>query len=94
MEAKHTPGTWELVIARTMVHLHGAAGYFGISLPWKTEQDKANARLIAAAPELLEALETLLQDARPVSWEDNDDPEQVEAWKKAQAAISKARGQQ
>lgn len=53
-------------------------------------QDGANARLIAAAPELLEALETVLQVKR------TDDRSIVfapHAVAKARAAIAKARGE-
>ncbi|WP_255478864.1 hypothetical protein [Pantoea sp. ME81] len=48
-----------------------------------------NARLISAAPELLEALQAMLSKAYKQNWNDNY-PEEVEA---AQAAISKALGQ-
>lgn len=57
--AGHTKGPWSLLIARTMVHIKGGLGELIASLPWKTERDKSNARLIAAAPDLLAALEAL-----------------------------------
>ena len=53
---------------------------------------EANARLIAAAPELLEALEKLIRDARPSNWDDDEDMDQWQAWLAADAAIAKARG--
>ena len=49
----------------------------------------ANARLIAAAPELLEALETLAECAKY-----GDVIEGADAWKDARAAIAKAKGEQ
>lgn len=57
------------------------------TLPYRDE-DGANARLIAAAPELLAALETL------VSWADND-PERngYDFVQQARAAIAKAKGE-
>ena len=47
--AKHTQTPWRLEVARTMAHLHGPRGYTGISLPYKTAQDKANAEFIVRA---------------------------------------------
>ena len=75
----HTPGPWELDERRRSAYIpcrgkhHSAAAYGGTV---------ANARLIAAAPELLEALENLLAQC-------------PEAWSRhgAQAAIAKARGE-
>ncbi|MDI9276216.1 hypothetical protein QMZ65_03220 [Pantoea sp. EABMAA-21] len=49
----------------------------------------ANARLIAAAPELLEALKAMLNKAYKQNWNDQY-PDEIEA---AQNAISKALGQ-
>lgn len=55
------------------------------------EADKANAKLIAAAPELLEALEDLME-AVPKQTEDMDwwEDNLTEAFSKAKAAIQKA----
>ena len=54
-------------------------------------QDKANARLIAATPELLDAAKAVLQ-----IWDDlyynQSDPEEREAWNTLRAAIAKAEG--
>ena len=52
------------------------------------EQALANARLIAAAPELLEALESILMahGRYPLDW--------TEASEKAEVAIAKARGEE
>lgn len=51
----------------------------------RTDDAEANALLIAAAPELLEALENLEND-------DGSIPEH--AWKLVKAAIAKAKGEQ
>jgi hypothetical protein len=46
-----------------MAHVHGLNGYIGVSLPYKTNQDKANAEFIVRAcnahDELVEALTKL-----------------------------------
>lgn len=52
------------------------------------EQQRANARLIAAAPELLEALEQAV-----TSMQDNGWPNSHLAVRSARAAIAKARGE-
>lgn len=53
------------------------------------EQDDHNATLIAAAPDLLEALQAMLSKAYKQNWNDQY-PDEVS---KAQAAISKALGE-
>ena len=65
MGAKHTPGPWR-IDSKDDSHVvagHGpatmsvaVASFSGVS---PDDEDKANARLIAAAPDLLEALEEL-----------------------------------
>lgn len=52
------------------------------------DEMEANARLIAAAPDLLEALEALLRVE--TEWGDPTGPE----WDNARAAIARARGEQ
>lgn len=68
---------------------------YGMILPvaWvefngKPKHQEADANLIASAPELLQALQSMLSKAYKQNWNDNY-PEEVEA---AQAAISKALG--
>ena len=71
MSAKHTPGPWETLTFSNhelqtdfaMVKIGSRAHMVGCS-----EEDKANARLIAAAPELLEALKTLRDALDPDDW--------------------------
>lgn len=50
---KHTPGPWFQKVARTMTHLHSENGTMIGSLELGCTEKEANARLIAAAPELL-----------------------------------------
>ena len=68
-----TPGPWHLRDAEIVAHngdlficdpFHGSDRLLGKSLP--IDQRSANARLIAAAPDLYEALKDLLADDSPV----------------------------
>ncbi len=56
--------------------------------PERAEEMKANASLIAAAPDLLEALQTLLGDT-----DDSDYMTRAEKEEKARAAIARATGE-
>lgn len=74
--SKHTPGPWETFKGQDGWGIVGlCGGYYG-------ELSEANARLIAAAPELLEALHGLL--LFPNNPRENN---------KARAAIAKATGE-
>lgn len=88
MTTQHTPGPWDLedhgykyviskpgegYITRDVCRMDGST--------MAAFDQKANARLIAAAPELLAALKEL--DAKP---------EHTNSWLKARAAIAKAEG--
>ena len=103
METKHTPGPWaidktsnadsiELIVTST--HLQGqdddvCSVYGGNDNNEQTRE--ANARLIASAPELLEALETALTEISPAF---NFDQAKYPEWvKQIQSAIKKAKGQ-
>lgn len=102
--SKHTPGPWEVQPVaedgkeRGQAFIVGAnlGGLVGVALPWPTEYDTgdfsrvlANARLIAAAPDLLEALKKLLRDEAVL---DDDDPQLGASRVQARAAIAKAEG--
>jgi len=54
---KHTKGPWRWEKSRSLHHLQGPRGSLGISTGKELD---ANAALIAAAPELLEALKGLI----------------------------------
>lgn len=92
-DTKHTPGPWNAVELEDGNIVTGNTRHCGnvCELDLGTESD-ANARLIAAAPELLEALE------RALRWFDGDFPyghedvERGETAAAARAAIEKARG--
>jgi hypothetical protein len=55
------------------------------------EEALANARLIASAPEMLQALKALMK-ALPGHWDAEDAPGGAEAWKAAEGAIAEAEG--
>jgi hypothetical protein len=99
--SKHTPGPWErherydVVIAR----LGGEGEAFRGVADCRTvdvegEERAANARLIAAAPDLLDALMT--SNGRGLCIFPNHGPDEpcpgCDGWRKGQAAIAKALG--
>ena len=91
MSAQHTPGPWRLhptddtaVIAMDGTGVAGMTGYYNDPDIWPVME--ANARLIAAAPDMLAALRELVRKAdfgEPV-------PDWLNAWDEARAAIAKA----
>ena len=103
MEEKHTPGPWmvcsekrfnngaKLIVWTTKGPGHGAVAHVAPYCPPTSgpdlEQKEADARLIAAAPELLEALEKLLGEVR-----DNDGDVSFSTLGIVDAAIAKAKG--
>lgn len=95
--SKHTPGPWEQVAdsikSRTadcvVVRLPAQTDRVGDESPEQIARWDADARLIAAAPELLEALELIVSfvDAGQGTWT-------LEDQQKARAAIAKAKGEE
>lgn len=97
-QSKHTPGPWKWVVARTIQHLHADGGNFAqVSMPAPSEFNEAfmrdayeaNAHLIAAAPELLSALESILFQINQGKVLERD-----ACIAAARTAVSKARGKQ
>jgi len=101
---KHTPGPWEAdfetypIMVRSQSEtwplvdeLGNEEGRAGVFIA-NTGDNKANARLIAAAPDLLEALEVILRDHMAVHGV--GDLEMQPALFQARAAITKAKGEQ
>jgi hypothetical protein len=91
--SKHTPGPWKIVHHANglgeATQIDGAnrgsvADVYGATDGVQT----ANAHLIAAAPDMLEALEALMSDSSTLAGNI-----QIESWELATAAIKKARGQ-
>ena len=101
-ENKHTPGPWAVVTDDTAAQVKGfpcihSDNYIVVGVEGMygdIETDYANARLIAAAPDLLEALERLatFEAFTFEEWGD-DNPEVTARVEYARAAIAKARGQ-
>jgi len=92
METKHTPGPWK-------AYESADAGWFDIEseggldvLGYEGCAKEANARLIAAAPDLIEALDTLTLVVGMTPMKGNLEALQ-EAQDMARAAIKKATGQ-
>lgn len=89
MSAKHTPGPWEtsgMIVrdpeGREIADVHS-------QIIWQDHGEEcANARLIAAAPELLEAL------TEAIMWDSYDEHDVPAVWlNKATAAIAKVKGE-
>jgi hypothetical protein len=66
---KHSPGPWQIISGHSAIRILTIEGYDVAQTTgspyWKefSKSDEANARLIAAAPDLLEALKALLTAA-------------------------------
>jgi hypothetical protein len=95
MKANHTPGPWHLSnlaangeqeISISRSYESGGASVAVVESSRDHSRLLADARLIAAAPDLLEALEELLADRYLA------DPINADRMKKARAAIAKATG--
>lgn len=94
MSAKHTPGEWELRHERHLgktthvVKIGTASVYFNRGIGQTEEEAVANGKLIASAPELLAALEALLEQADLGEVDEETKP----IVDQARAAIRKATG--
>lgn len=89
---KHTPGPWNVNDERGIdgnIYIEDALGVVAIVT------DEANARLIAAAPELLEALKVLTHGYSEVGnlYHDVSRKDISAAWVKARALVAKATGE-
>jgi hypothetical protein len=101
----HTQGTWYAVFHEKegcwCVHARHVRGTFEFDheltqLNFGGKEAEANARLIAAAPDLLEALDSLLEQTLDLDLASGNElmDREKEAYEKAIAAIAKARGGQ
>ena len=92
----HTPGPWELKYEKTgrtidaVIKMGKAAIYFTRGIGQTFEEQQANARLIASAPDLLSALEEMIS-----VFQDHEqyDEESAEVILSARAALRKAKGE-
>ena len=83
----HTPGPWVVDAGKPLMVLAESGGFAVlISEAGRkvTTTDKANARLIAAAPDLLEAAKAMTEPAGEIAYR--------ERWMALKAAIAKAEG--
>lgn len=94
-KAQHTPGPWTVGVknrpecATVYTEIKGVAvsvAYCDLSLPWSTNM--SNACLVAAAPDLLEALQEIVCTAADCKGWEEVNP----SFSKARAAIAKATG--
>ena len=87
----HTPGPWKI----EGHEVFGAEGQeFVLIFDPKTETGRSNARLIAAAPDLLEALEGLLPLCESLAGQAHPKEQRDDCRAcRARAAIAKARGE-
>jgi len=97
---KHTPGPWKVTDGKTLGTLIEAKpyrdGYIVARVnstkgmaPDGDENREANANLIAAAPEMLEALKTIYVDACDREETEDDDGEEYEDYKAARVVLEK-----
>ncbi len=101
MEMKFTPGPWTVDVARDIRYIHSAAGdiilqfsplYDGIDNAAAKNECDANARLIAAAPDLLAALQEIVREPQGKTVADNAKVLSA-VIRIARAALAKAGGQ-
>lgn len=88
---KHTPGPWgvDFDVSQDGPAIYGPDGICFALFQGNTFQDEANARLIAAAPELLEEVKTLIE----VNLKGTETPEDLEGiLEYAQRIVAKATG--
>lgn len=93
--AKHTPGPWEIVshqrasLCEASIEVHSLNGRQVCDMgDYPNDEDKTNARLIAAAPDLLQALKDIVKRVGPPAYSDTE----VAVVNIAENAITKAEG--
>ncbi|HEI8690205.1 TPA: hypothetical protein SLF63_001177 [Proteus mirabilis] len=92
MEFKGTPAPWKYTVRNAneiMTTFHGVT-IGDVYLDVTTANQKADANLIAAAPELLDALIEMQRNGRKQGWDDKYES----SMEKTRLAIAKALGQQ
>lgn len=92
----HTPGPWRVapsVAFRGSLDIDGPVGHGHVASTYclPTDEECANARLIAAAPDLLAALVRLREWVRHPGRDDS--PENEAVIDQAEAAIARAKGE-
>lgn len=97
-ETKFTPGPWDkfdLIIGRMIDNRHRYTSIASIyeSEPGYDGEDKANANLIAAAPDLYESLMSLLIEYDKLKLAEDEPESMISAHRNAKQALAKARGE-
>jgi len=91
--SKHTPGPWKVIETHYLPHdgdhvADMSNGLMVVPCIGRLGDPLADARLIAAAPELLAALQYIVGCSAPMT------PQQEHCWPTMRAAIAKATGEQ
>ena len=93
MSTKHTPGPWAVLTGEFALYVTPAGGSRAIAqIPPVSQDAEANARLIAAAPELLEALQLLLDIELGGEIGGSFRERLYAAFRKSEKAVAKATG--
>lgn len=87
--AKHTPGPWKVERGNQAIYVSAEGGAVARVFPSDLSDD-GNAQLIAAAPELLEALEAMREFCDSNDW--GSVPRHLE--RSIRDALAKAKGEQ
>jgi hypothetical protein len=93
MKNTHTPGPWKIRYEKSgrtidaVIVMGKSSAYFTRGIGQTFDEQQSNARLIAAAPELLTALEWALDQL-----DDDLDPDYQAAFDAARATVKKATG--
>lgn len=97
-DTAHTPGPWEVAYLDHAEQRVVRAEHYEVCTCWHhsvgsiEKEMEANARLIAAAPELMEALKEVMSWTRNWDVQFLEDDEWPETEEKVRAAIAKAEG--
>lgn len=84
--SKHTPGPWQARTGRANTSVYVEGTQHAVAVGCK----EPDARLIAAAPDMLEALREMLRQFEPANDLDDATPEMDDAVTLTRAAIAKA----
>ena len=92
METKHTKGPWKYERTATRFRMLDSEGFIVFTINGGAVPVEANARLMAAAPKLLEACKDLLYAFEQPGKMDGWSLTKKNAWNKAGDAVAKAEG--